>query len=255
MLSALIVNADDWGYDPETTDRTLDCLQLGAVSSVSAMVFMADSERAAGIAREKGVDAGLHLNLSARFTGPNVSAALVHHQNKVAAYLTRHRFARLFYHPALSKSFAYTVQSQCEEYTRLYGVEPRRVDGHHHLHLSANVLAGHLLRMGIQVRRNFSFQPREKSIWNRYYRGIVDQFLARRHSLTDYLFALPPWEPQGRLERIGWLARKASVEVETHPVRREEYQFLTGGEVFRRLPGIPIVRGFPLLGDRFRFTR
>jgi len=46
----LIINADDWGRDPENTGKILDCVLLGAVSSVSAMVFMEDSERAAAIA-------------------------------------------------------------------------------------------------------------------------------------------------------------------------------------------------------------
>ena len=55
--AAVIVNADDWGRDNATTDRCLDCFLLGAVSSVSAMVFMEDSERAAHLARHHGVDA------------------------------------------------------------------------------------------------------------------------------------------------------------------------------------------------------
>ena len=68
----LIVNADDWGRDQVTTDRTLDCFVCGALSSVSAMVFMEDSERAAAVALERGIDAGLHLNLSTRFTAGGV---------------------------------------------------------------------------------------------------------------------------------------------------------------------------------------
>src|SRR5271167_1397805 len=58
----LIINADDWGRDHETTERTLRCILRGAVSSVSAMVFMGDSERAAAIAKENAIHAGLHLN-------------------------------------------------------------------------------------------------------------------------------------------------------------------------------------------------
>src|ERR1035438_7665463 len=54
----LIVNADDWGRDHETTERTFECILRGAVSSVSAMVFMGDSERAAGIPQEKGSHRG-----------------------------------------------------------------------------------------------------------------------------------------------------------------------------------------------------
>jgi len=45
----LIINADDWGCDRGATDRTLDCIMRGTVSSVSAMVFMADSERSAEV--------------------------------------------------------------------------------------------------------------------------------------------------------------------------------------------------------------
>src|SRR5438445_7602395 len=66
-LGVLIINADDWGRECETTDRILDCICCGAVSSVSGMVFMEDSERAACIAREKGVDVGLHLNFTTPF--------------------------------------------------------------------------------------------------------------------------------------------------------------------------------------------
>src|SRR5208337_4418972 len=60
----LIVNADDWGRDRETTERILQCVRCESVSSVSAMVFMEDSERAAVIAQETGIDGGLHLNLT-----------------------------------------------------------------------------------------------------------------------------------------------------------------------------------------------
>ena len=54
----IIVNADDWGRDAVTTDRSLECVLRGAVSSVSAMMFMEDSERAAALAGEHGVDDG-----------------------------------------------------------------------------------------------------------------------------------------------------------------------------------------------------
>jgi predicted glycoside hydrolase/deacetylase ChbG (UPF0249 family) len=64
---ALIINADDWGRSRETTDRTLECWERGSISSVSAMVFMEDSVRAAALARERGIDTGLHLNFTTPF--------------------------------------------------------------------------------------------------------------------------------------------------------------------------------------------
>src|SRR5262245_40045723 len=95
----LIINADDWGRDTETTDRTLDCFRAGAISATSAMVFMKDSERAAMLAREYRLDAGLHLNLTEPFSAPHIPTKLAEHQTRVAGYLRRHRFAQVVFHP------------------------------------------------------------------------------------------------------------------------------------------------------------
>jgi hypothetical protein len=226
----LILNADDWGRDHTTTERTLECFLHGAISSVSAMVFMEDSERAAATAREQGIDVGIHLNLTTSFSAPETPARLIEHQTRLAEYLSRHRFAQVVFHPGLTNSFEYVVSAQMDEFVRLYGLGPKRLDGHHHMHLCANVLFERLLPSGTLVRRNFSFEPGEKSFLNRLYRRFVDRLLTRRHRLTDYFFSLPPLEPSARLERIFSLARQFTVEIETHPVRPEEYNFLMGRE-------------------------
>ena len=247
---ALILNADDWGRDRETTDRTLECFQRGAVSSVSAMVFMSDSERAAGMALANTVDSGLHLNLTSPFTGPHISPGLSEHQNKLTAFLRTNRFAQVLYHPGLVSSFDYVVAAQRDEYRRLYGVEPGRVDGHHHMHLCSNILLTKLLPEGITVRRSFSFMPGEKNALNRAYRRMVDRRLARNHRLADFLFSLPPLDPPQRLKRIFSLAAGSAVEVETHPINRDEYHFLTTGEIFRVAGNIPVAPRYALQAAR-----
>jgi len=236
----LIVNADDWGRDREATDRTLECVHRRAVSSVSAMVFMEDSARAATIAKEMDIDAGLHLNFTTRFSAPGTPQRLVERQQRLSRYFRPHRFAQVLYHPGLNRSFDYVVAAQIEEFSRLYGAEPQRLDGHHHMHLCSNVLFGGLLPPGTLVRRSFSFQAGEKSFANLIYRKVVDRMLARRHRLTDYFFSLKPLEPPDRLRKIFSLAQQFVVEVETHPVNPEEYQFLSGGEIFRRVGTAPI---------------
>jgi predicted glycoside hydrolase/deacetylase ChbG (UPF0249 family) len=233
FAGVLIINADDWGRDFLTTDRTLDCLLRGTVSSVSAMVFMKDSERSADVAWERGIDAGLHLNLTTPFSSPRCPAGLAERQRNVAAYLRRNRFAQVVFNPLLVKSFEYVVRAQVDEYCRLYGAQPERIDGHHHMHLCANVIWGGLLPSGTTVRRNCSFQPSEKSLWNRLYRHAVDCRLARRHRMTDYFLSLVPFDPMGRLQQVFSLAKRHVVEVETHPVNAQEYRFLAGGEIFR----------------------
>lgn len=242
----LIVNADDWGRDEETTDRTWECVRCGAVSSVSAMVFMPDSERAAAMARERGVDAGLHLNLTSQFLSANCPARLVEHQRSVAKYLNGSPFARGIYNPLLVRAFKYVVATQIDEFARLYGAQPERIDGHHHMHLSANVLLGGLLPKGKILRRHFSHEAHEKALRHGVFRWFTDARLAGRFRVADFFFPLIPLEPAARLQQIFALAAQSVVEVETHPVNPAEYEFLTGGELFRLAKNVPVARSYAL---------
>jgi hypothetical protein len=242
----LIINADDWGRDFDTTNRILECAGNGSVSSASAMVFMQDSERAAVLALERGVDVGLHLNFTTPFSAAIASNRLTSYHERVAHFLLRNRLSQAFYHPGLASAFEYLVAAQLEEFRRIYGTKPLRVDGHHHMHLCANVVFAGLLPAGTVARRNFSFQPGEKSGVNRFYRGVIDHVLAKRHRMADFFFSLPPLEPAVRLDRIFALASKSVVEAETHPVNPEEYRFLASGEVFRRTGSVHIATRYRL---------
>src|SRR5215467_763251 len=240
---ALIINADDFGRDVENTNRILECCRRGTVSSASAMVYMQDSERAAELAKEHNVDAGLHLSLTAPFSDGRIEARLSEHHRRVCKYLRGHRFAQIVFHPGLASSFEYVVSSQIQEFQRIYGEAPRRIDGHHHMHLCANVLRGKLLPAGTVARRNFSFQPGEKGALNRWYRRKIDGTLAKRHKLTDYFYSLPPMDIPGRLERIVALATHHVVEVETHPINAVEHRFLMSDSPFRRF-GLDSIESF-----------
>lgn len=242
----LIINADDWGRSLETTDRTLECILENAVSSVSAMVFMEDSERAAQIALERQIDAGLHLNFTAPFSAVNCPDQLRKHQERIGRYLLCSRFSQSLFRPGLAKSFDYVVSAQIDEFLRLFGSLPTRVDGHHHMHLCANVILGRLLPRNAIVRRNFSFERSEKGSANYIYRRVVDGILARKHRLTDFFFSLYPLNPPERLQQIFRMAQRFVIEVETHPVNPEEWRFLAGGEIFRQLGDCTISRGFAL---------
>ena len=245
----LIVNADDWGRDCQTTERISECMSRGSLSSVSAMVFMEDSERATAVARERGIDVGLHLNLTTPFSAPYVVSQLAYHQERIAQYLGTHKIARVLYHPGLRASFEYVVNAQIEEFKRPYGAEPGRIDGHHHMHLCANVLVQKLLPAGAIVRRNFSFRPGEKSYLNNLYRGFQDRKLARRHPMTDFFFSLAPIEPLSRLQEVLSLADRYVVEVGTHPINPEEYKFLAGGGILRYIGNNGIARKYALTAE------
>jgi predicted glycoside hydrolase/deacetylase ChbG (UPF0249 family) len=249
----VILNADDWALNAPTTDRSLDCVLRGVVSSVSAMVFTEDSERAADLAHQFDVDTGLHLNLTMPFSKPSCPSRLIEHQERLSRFLLSRRLAPVLYRPGLAASFDYVVKAQQEEYERLYGAPPHRVDGHHHVHLCANVIFQKLLPDGIIVRRNFSFEPGEKGLLNRSYRRWQDSFLARRYRLADFFFDLTKIESRQRLGHMCELGRRFDVEVETHPIRDEEFSFLVGREFATLAGDVAVARGY-LLRSRDRLS-
>jgi predicted glycoside hydrolase/deacetylase ChbG (UPF0249 family) len=226
----LIINADDWGGTRRVTDAALACFREGRITAASAMVFMGDSERAADLAKAYSVDAGLHVNLSERFTAGNASTRLLERQDRIARFLTQGRYALLFYNPALRQEFRYVYEAQVDEFYRLYGVPPSHFDGHRHMHLCSNMLVDALIPAGQRVRRSFSFWPGEKSIINRAYRSLVDRQLARRYRLTDFFFSLLQCLRTERLGRVLDLARIRKVELMTHPGVIEENAFLMSDE-------------------------
>jgi chitin disaccharide deacetylase len=226
----LIVNADDWGRSVVETDVALRCYKAGRVTSVSAMVFMEDSERAADLAKQNGVDTGLHLNFDESFTANGRSRVLGEYQTKLASFLRRNKYAQLVYNPFLRQAFSYSYQAQAEEFVRSFGKPPSHIDGHHHMHLCANLLLNNLIPAGMRVRRNFSFWPGEKSLLNRVYRGLVDRWLARRYRLPDYFFDLTQSLEERKLDRVLALAKSSNVELMTHPAIQREAEYLLGDE-------------------------
>lgn len=230
----LIINADDWGRSLAETDAALECHKAGRITSVSAMVFMGDSERAAELAKENKLDVGLHLNFTDRFTANQYPSILANHHEKIIAFLRRNKYSQLLYNPFLRKEFAYSCKAQIDEFTSLYGTLPSHIDGHHHMHLCANMLLSKVIPRGIKMRRNFSFWPGEKGPLNRAYRAFVDRRLAGRYYIPDYLFDLSQCIEAKKLGRVTVLAKSSNVELMTHPVTHAEAEYLMSDE-FREL--------------------
>jgi len=234
----LIVNADDYGRTPVETDVTLDCYQNGRITSATAMVFMADSHRAADLSRGSTIDLGLHLNLSQPFTGDVTSARLQEYHGRVVRFITASRYTRCLYHPALRQEFRYVYQAQVDEFVRLYGRPPSHIDGHHHTHLCTNMLLDGIIPAEQRVRRSFYLLQGQKGIVNRLYRNIVDRTLARKHRVTDFFFSLQQCLNEDRLATVFELAKQANVEMMTHPANPHEYAYVMSDTYSAALSGI-----------------
>jgi chitin disaccharide deacetylase len=237
----LIVNADDLGRSKAATDTALACYAQKRISSTSAMVFMADSERAAELALSAGIDVGMHINLSEQFSANSVPPQLRDYHGEVCRFLTLNKYALVLFNPFLAKNFQYVFKAQYTEFLRLYGRPPSHLDGHQHMHLATNMLIQRILPCGFKVRRSFSFQAGEKNFINRCYRNVVDKYVVHRHRTTDYFFSIAHYLDSDRLEYVINLAQEKNVELMVHPELQKEYNFLMSDQCSKALSKVHFV--------------
>lgn len=225
----LIINADDWGIDSATTDAIEQCVDGGAVTSVSGMVFMADSERAAELAVERGRPVGLHINLTEPFTASAVDTAVRSRQRRLAAYFNGPSWRRWSFSPLLFTEIERCVAEQLTEFRTLYGRDPSHLDGHEHVHQSLGVLAARTLPTGAKMRPSFTYRPGEKSWLNRCARSHLNRALRTRFCAPRYFFSLRDMHPAlggVALEEKLALSGGSAVEVMTHPAWADERTIL-----------------------------
>jgi predicted glycoside hydrolase/deacetylase ChbG (UPF0249 family) len=222
----IIITADDYGKNRHATDSILKCFSSKRITSTSAMVFMEDSERAASMAMKTSLEVGLHLNFTLPFSACNIPLKLREHHSRIVSYLAKHKLSRIIFNPFLTDSFNFVFLSQQEEFMRLYGRLPDHYNGHHHMHLCANVLAGNMIPNGARVRRTFTFDQGEKNPFNLLYRHILHIWISRRFISTDCFFSIAPVQNLERLRNIMNRAVKENIEIEVHPEHIEEIEFL-----------------------------
>lgn len=238
----LIITADDYGKSRPATDSILECQAKARLTTASAMVFMEDSARAAALSLETGMEVGLHLNFTQPFTAGGIDDRLRTHQDRVVAYLTKHKLSQVIYNPFLSDSFLYSFSAQKDEFQRRYGRLPDLYNGHHHVHLCANTLLGGMIPKGARVRRTFTFRRHEQNTANFLYRKYLDSYVSRRFISTDCFFNINPLH---NLERIGMIINRAfkeNIEILAHPEKKEETEFLLSDKYHRLIRSVPCGR-------------
>lgn len=234
----LIINADDFGISQIASERIIECYIQGRITSISAMVFMDDSQRAAELWKDKHIDVGLHLNFTEKLTRHLKNDLFRDYHNRIATFLSSSKYNFMIYNPNLSKAFKYVFQIQLEEFERLYEISPSHINGHHHMHLCTNMLIDKIVPRGQKVRRNFSFSKGEKSLLNRIYRAGIDKWLTRRFLTTDYFFSLQELIKNNRLKQAVTLAESYIVELETHPGIDKEFNWFMSDTSYRLISNI-----------------
>jgi predicted glycoside hydrolase/deacetylase ChbG (UPF0249 family) len=228
-VGLLIINADDWGYDTSTTGAIVECFRAGSVTSVSAMVYMSDSARAADLAESGGEPVGFHMNLTEAFTDPACPERVRVRQQRLVRYFAGPQWRMWGFSPRLFTEIEDCIADQLEAFRHLYGREPTHIDGHKHVHQSAGVMLGRSLPSGANMRPSFTYLPGEKSILNRLARMFVNRLMRVRFRSPRYLFDLREIHPAlggAGLERKLDLSHRDTVEVMTHPGQPDERAIL-----------------------------
>ena len=225
----LIVNADDWGLDEPTTDAIRACGNAGAVTSVSAMVFMRGSEHAARVAGGEALAPGLHINLTEPFTADAIDAAVRARQARLAEYFAGARWRRFGFSASLFGAIELAISDQLAEFHRLYAAEPSHIDGHEHIHQALGVLAARTLPATGRMRPSFTYAAGEKPFINRSLRALLNRLIRVRFAAPRYFFSIRDLHPDlggHALEERLALAAGSAVEVMTHPGWADECAIL-----------------------------
>ncbi len=229
----LIVNADDLGMSREATDAILDSFQAGTVSSATALVWMADSDRAGQLAWEKDLPLGLHLNLIEPFTAADVPERVAATQLRIIERLRRAGPHAYLYHPAWSRDFERCIADQLARFVEVYGRPPTHVDGHRHWQLVPNALFARSLAPVRRCRKPVN-RPRDESRpYKHLGRAILSGLVRVRFSTTDWCFSIRGLDPSlggSGLEQQLSLATTDSVEVMVHPSWDDERAALLAPE-------------------------
>ncbi len=134
MKRSLLINADDFGYNDDVTDTTIELLERGAIRSATIMVGMPASRRAMAYARAQGrrFSFGLHFNIvdgmRPRSAAP---ASLVDASGGFRMSPAQRRSAASF--RLARRDLEAELEAQLAE-LRGAGVDVSHIDSHGHLH-------------------------------------------------------------------------------------------------------------------------
>lgn len=242
-LPRLIVNADDFGWNPQATDLTLEAFAAGRITSTTALVYMEDSDRAAPLGREAGLPVGLHVNLTDPYTAASVPEDVRRRQLELCREFAgaKLRLRSWTYDPRLRSAVATVIGDQLHRFEEIYGSTPTHADGHNHVHSCPDVALSPALRGVTKMRDGLRTAPSARTAMAKA-RAARRTLTYRGKLRTRYFFDIAELFREMTEEEIAarvGLAGETSVEIMAHPAFAHEWEALTSplwGELLARFP-------------------
>ena len=193
-LQKIIVNADDFGHDPDSVLATIECFRADALTSATIMPKMPATEMAIKFARENPQHAyGVHLTfvrdtVESPLADPRLIPALL---DKNGAFLPSHQLRLMAFSGIVPvDQLCIEISAQIERLMDA-GIPISHVDSHGHLHKFkpfVQALAATLPRYGLSRVRNvqnqYTVTPlKSPTYWMGTYwrRRIMSHFVTTPH--------------------------------------------------------------------------
>jgi hypothetical protein len=251
----VIINADDFGYDPDTVSATINCFGCNTLTSASIMPNMpATTEALTFASRHSQFSFGVHLTYAANtterplcdpFTLPSLTT-------KTGYFLPagRVRLAAICGRISLEEVERETTAQLALVHD--YGIRISHVDSHCHLHkfgVFQRALCEVLGRFGIRRVRAVQ-NVYVRSPWRRptfWFSSFSGKRLRRSFVTTDYMFMSRKHGDDGWWKGINdMLSSEGDLEVGVHPGSIEHWrrQQARGAAEFATLcrqSGVPLI--------------
>ena len=196
-MPKLLINADDFGLNPEVNEAIIRLLKDGRIQRTTLMVGMPYAEDAVKLLNDnnlnRGGRIGLHLNVG---DGPALTEGIRNSEyctdgefNDSYEY---YRFTRLYLSPRRRRLVKEELSAQFEKYKELLGHYPEHVDGHRHFH---NLLPYLFIVMDLAKKYGVKsmripinlYDRTEAGFFKKAYKRVVVGLVKRNFRSTDYM--------------------------------------------------------------------
>ena len=186
----LILNADDFGYDPAVTRGIAEAMRQGVVSSTTMIVNSPWSEDAA--AQAEGLAIGLHLNLVRFESVSQPSVELTERGHHDLQFIVKE------------------TRAQLDRLKKLLGREATHIDVHKHAHKDPAVLAA----LGIVAREH---KLAVRSIDPTMRQNLKDAGVRTNDAFFGEAGDTAWWTPEHWAQTLDRVPREGVVELMCHP--------------------------------------
>jgi predicted glycoside hydrolase/deacetylase ChbG (UPF0249 family) len=250
-MKQLIINADDFGWDDDTVDATIELIERGWITSATIMTGCPATEKALNYAKRKGksVSFGLHFNIVDGHQPLNpVPNSLVNANGQFRGSYHQRIAALAGFTKAVD--IANELRAQLS-ILRQAGVPISHVDSHGHLHkypVVARAMVPVLKEFDIKKMRRAQDTYTRRSISD-----IIDGYCAWRFptavTTTDHYYALDHITKEW-FERLREALKPGITELSVHPGRSEEWRRSECAPLLQRDAGNIRVLGIDLITYR-----